>query len=98
MSRYRHVANKNAIFDGIVDIVAGEFEAPTLSGHWKAALCRRTISAHEALVRHPWATMLIVSRVDVAPAMPHCVDVAIGCLREAGFAQRAHSKAAAVAH
>ena len=88
MSRYRHVANKNAIFDGIVDIVAGEFEAPTLSGHWKAALCRRTISAHEALVRHPWATMLIVSRVDVA----------IGCLREAGFAQRAHSKAAAVAN
>ena len=85
MSLYRHVANKDAILKGIVDIVAGEFEAPAVRGNWKAAMRRRTLSAHEALVRHPWATMLIVSRANVGPAMLHYVDATIGCLREAGF-------------
>jgi AcrR family transcriptional regulator len=85
MSLHRHVANNDAILDGIVDIVAGEFEAPALGGNWQAALRRRAIAAHEALVRHPWATMLIVSRANVGPAMLHYVDATIGCLREAGF-------------
>jgi AcrR family transcriptional regulator len=85
MSLYRHVANKDAILDGIVDIVAAEFEAPALGGNWKAAMRRRAIAAHEALVRHPWATMLVVSRANVGPAMLHYVDATIGCLREAGF-------------
>lgn len=85
MSLYRHVANKDAILDGIVDIVAGEFEAPALGGNWKAAMRRRAIAAHVALVRHPWATMLVVSRANVGPAMLRYVDASIGCLREAGF-------------
>jgi AcrR family transcriptional regulator len=85
MSLYRHVANKDAILDGIVDIVAGEFEPPAVGGHWQAAMRRRAVAAHAALVRHPWATMLIVSRANVGPAMLHYVDATIGCLREAGF-------------
>jgi AcrR family transcriptional regulator len=85
MSLYRHVANKDAILDGIVDIVAAEFEAPRLRGNWKTAMRRRSISAHLALMRHPWATMLVVSRANVGPAMLRYVDATIGCLREAGF-------------
>ena len=85
MALYRHVANKDAILDGIVDIVAGEFEVPGIGGNWKASMRRRSISAHQALVRHPWATMLIVSRVNVGPAMLRYVDATIGCLVEAGF-------------
>jgi AcrR family transcriptional regulator len=85
MSLYKHVANKDAVLDGIVDIVASEIEAPTLEGDWKASMRRRAISAHEVLLRHPWATMLIVSRPNVGPAMLRYVDATIGCLREAGF-------------
>ena len=85
MSLYRHVANRDAILDGIVDIVAAEFEAPPPGGPWKAAMRGRAIAAHAALMRHPWATMLIVSRVNIGPAMLHYVDATIGCLREAGF-------------
>jgi AcrR family transcriptional regulator len=85
MSLYRHVANRDAILDGIVDIVAGEFEVPSVGGHWKASMRKRAISAHQALVRHPWATMLIVSRANVGPAMLRYVDATIGCLVEAGF-------------
>ena len=85
MSLYRHVANKEDILDGIVDIVASEFKGPALNGNWKTAMRRRSISAHEALVRHPWATMLVVSRANVGPSMLRYVDATIGCLREAGF-------------
>ena len=85
MSLYNHVANKDEVLDGIVDIVAGEIHAPQKGGLWKKAMQRRATSAHEVLLRHPWATQLIVSRVNVGPAMLRYVDATIGCLREAGF-------------
>lgn len=85
MSLYKHAANKDDILDGIVDLVAGEIELPTLGGDWKAAMRRRAISAHEVLLRHPWAALLFVSRANVGPAMLRYVDATIGCLREAGF-------------
>jgi AcrR family transcriptional regulator len=85
MSLYKHVANKDAILDGIVDLVAAEMEAPATGGDWKAEMRKRAQSMHAVLMRHPWATMLIVSRVNVGPAMLRYVDATIGCLREAGF-------------
>ena len=85
MSLYKHVANKDEILDGIVDIVAGEIELPAIGGDWKMAMRRRAVSAHAVLLRHPWATSLIVSRANVGPAMLRYVDQTIGCLREAGF-------------
>jgi AcrR family transcriptional regulator len=85
MSLYRHAANKDDILDGIVDLVASEIELPALGGDWKVAMRRRATSAHEVLLRHPWATLLIVSRANVGPGMLRYVDATIGCLREAGF-------------
>lgn len=85
MSLYKHVANKDAILDGIVDLVAAEMEAPATGADWKAEMRRRAQSMHAVLMRHPWATMLIVSRVNAGPAMLRYVDATIGCLREAGF-------------
>ena len=85
MSLYNHVKNKDDIIDGIVDIVAGEIEVPEVGTDWKAAIRRRANSAHDILLRHPWATMEIVSRVNVGPAMLRYVNATIGCLREAGF-------------
>ena len=85
MSLYKHVTRKDDILDGIVDLVAGEIELPAVGADWKRAMRRRAISAHEVLMRHPWATMLIVSRANVGPAMLRYVDRTIGCLREAGF-------------
>jgi len=88
MSLYKHTANKDDILDGIVDLVASEIELPAIGGDWKMAMRRRATSAHEVLLRHPWATMLIVSRPNVGPAMLRYVDATIGCLREAGFSYR----------
>lgn len=85
MSLYRHVNNKDDVLDGVVEIVASEIEVPTLGGDWKESMRRRATSAHSVLMRHPWATLLIVSRPNVGPAMLRYVDATIGCLREAGF-------------
>ena len=85
MSLYKHVANKDEILDGIVDLVASEIEVPAFGGDWKTSMRRRAISAHTVLMRHPWATMLIVSRANVGVAMLRYVDATIGCLRQAGF-------------
>jgi AcrR family transcriptional regulator len=85
MSLYNHVANKDDILDGIVDIVGSEIEVPNLGIDWKTAMRRRATSAHEVLVRHPWATLTIMSRVNVGPAMLRYVDATLGCLCEAGF-------------
>nr|WP_240518843.1 TetR/AcrR family transcriptional regulator C-terminal domain-containing protein [Leptolyngbya sp. BC1307] len=85
MSLYNHVANKDDIIDGIVDIVVSEIKVPDLSIDWKTAMRQRATSAHEVLLRHPWATMPLVSRINVGPAMLRYVDTTLGCLLEAGF-------------
>ncbi len=85
MSLYNHVANKDDVLDGITDLAVGEIEVPALGGDWKTAMRRRATSAHEVLLRHPWASLLIASRVNIGPAMLRYVDATIGCLHEAGF-------------
>jgi AcrR family transcriptional regulator len=85
MSLYNHVVNKDDILDGIVDLAIGEIEVPDLSADWKDAMRRRSISAHEMLLRHPWAAIVIMSRVNVGSANLRYVDATIGCLVNAGF-------------
>ena len=85
MSLYNHVANKDDILDSIVDMVVGEIQIPSLHDDWKTAMRRRANSAHLVLLRHPWATLALVSRANAGPAMLRYVDATIGCLREAGF-------------
>ncbi len=85
MSLYNHIKNKDDLIDGIVDIVVGEIEVPDFKLDWKTAMRRRAISAHEVLLDHPWATMPIVSRINVGSAMLRYVDATLGCLHEAGF-------------
>ena len=88
MSLYNHVSDKEDILDGIIDIVAGEIELPIIGGDWQEAMRQRATSAREVLLRHPWAAMLMMSRINIGPAMLCYVDATIGCLREAGFSYK----------
>jgi AcrR family transcriptional regulator len=85
MSLYHHVANKDDILDGIVDVVFAEIDLPTGEAGWRAAMRRRAISAREALRRHPWATGLMESRSTPGPANIRHHDAVLGVLRNAGF-------------
>ena len=89
MSLYNHVANKEDILDGIVDIVFGEIEIPSPGdADWRTAMRRRAISAREALSRHRWAVDLMESRMNPGPANLRHHNAVMGCLREAGFSFR----------
>ena len=93
MSLYHHVANKDEILDGMVDLVFSEVDLPTSGADWKAAMRQRAISAREALLRHPWAIGLLDSRRHPGPATLRHHDAVIGSLRTAGFsiAMAAHA-------
>jgi AcrR family transcriptional regulator len=85
MSLYRHVANKDDVLDGILDLVLGETEPPTAPGKWDAAIRTSAVSVGAALRRHPWATALLMSPARIRPARLRYMDSLLGRLREAGF-------------
>ena len=85
MSLYNHVANKDDILDGIVDLVFGEIALPSGRADWKTAMRKRAISARDALLRHPWATSLMQSRTRPGPATLRHHDSVLASLRTAGF-------------
>ena len=85
MSLYNHVANKDDVLDGILDLVLAESEPPSPDGDWAAAIRSSAISVHEALRRHPWACTLLMSPGHARPARVQYMDVLLGRLREAGF-------------
>ncbi|MEU8523030.1 TetR/AcrR family transcriptional regulator [Streptomyces sp. NBC_01216] len=85
MSLYHHVANKEAILDGMVDVVFGEVELPADALDWKTAMRRRAVSLRDALTRHSWAIGLMDSRTDPGPRTLRHHDAVIGSLRSGGF-------------
>jgi len=85
MAPYKHVANKEDLLDGMVDIVFGEVEFPSSGADWKAAMRQRAISMREALSRHRWAIGLMESRMQPGPANLRHHNAVMKCLREAGF-------------
>ena len=85
MTLYYYFANKDEILNGAVDLVVGEFNLPPPGAKWKAALRKTALSAHEVLMRHPWAASAMLSATGASPARWRYMDALLGCLREAGF-------------
>jgi hypothetical protein len=85
MSLYNHVAGKDDILDGIVDLVFSEIDLPSGVADWKTAMHQRAVSARDALTRHPWAPSLMQARTKPGPATLRHHNSVIGTLRTAGF-------------
>jgi len=92
MSLYYHVPNKEAILDGIVELVFTEierevrsFEVPETDAAWQAALRARILGARRVMLRHPWAPALLDSRSGLAPTTARYVDSIVGTLRSGGL-------------
>jgi len=84
MSLYNHVANKDDVLDGILDLVLAEMEPPDTGGGLPA-IRDAALSAHEALRRHPWAAGLLMTPTRVRPGRLEFMDALLGALRTAGF-------------
>jgi AcrR family transcriptional regulator len=85
MSLYNHVANKDDLLDGMVDLVFDEIGLPRCGADWTTVMRQRALAARAVLARHPWAIGLLESRSTPGPATLRHHDAVLGCLREAGF-------------
>ena len=84
MSLYNHVANKDDLLDGIVELVASEIELPSDAVDWKEGLRQTAISSHEVFLRHRWACSLMM-RPRASPARMRWMEAVLRTLRQAGF-------------
>ncbi len=85
MSLYKHVASKDEILDGMVELVIGAIEVPSDGADWKEAVRQRAASARQVLSRHSWAIGLLEARGSTGPTALGYLDAIIGTLRSAGF-------------
>lgn len=85
MTIYHHVANKDAIIDGMVDYVFTEIDQPPTDTDWRSAMLVRCHSMRQVLAEHPWAAPLMESRRSPGPATLAHHDAVLGCFRSAGF-------------
>jgi AcrR family transcriptional regulator len=89
MALYKHVANKNELLDGMIDVVIGEIDPPADGADWKTAVRLRVLSARRMLLRHPWAPGVIESRMKARAtptlAVMEYLDSMIGIFRAGGF-------------
>ena len=85
MSLYNHVANKDDLLDGMIDVVFGEIDLPAGDADWQTAMRQRAISVRAVLSRHRWAIGLMESRTTPGPANLRHHDAVLGTLRNAGF-------------
>lgn len=92
MSLYHHVANKEAVLDGIAEVVVGEVQAavgaadlPDAADDWQAALRARILTARSVMLRHPWAPRILETRSEMNPTIIAWFDQVLGVLVEGGF-------------
>jgi AcrR family transcriptional regulator len=92
MSLYYHVANKNALLDGVVEIIMGEIEqavsrtdAPPPEEDWQTAMRLRILAARTVMLRHRWAPGVFETRSTANPTVMRYFDGVVGLFRRGGF-------------
>jgi len=92
MSLYYHVANKEEVFDGMVDVVVGEInevvtriDPPAGEADWKPVVRRTILSAREVLLMHPWAPEVLETRSNLSEPTLRYFDSLCGLFRGADF-------------
>jgi AcrR family transcriptional regulator len=85
MSLYKHVADKDAVLDGLVDLVVREIGMPLGAADWRTVMRHHAIATRQACLRHRWAAALMESRGAQSPTRMHYADAILGALRSAGF-------------
>jgi AcrR family transcriptional regulator len=86
MSLYRHVPNKEALLDGIVELIVLEIDVPSWpDGDWKEATRHILRSYRRAAHAHPNAFPLVTMRPLNTPEALRRLDVTFEIFRRAGF-------------
>ena len=92
MSLYYHVANKEAVLDGVVEALVheiaesqGGFTVPEKVTDWKTEVRDRILAARVVMLRHPWAPSVFETRTRMSPSVVMYFETLLGIMREGGF-------------
>ncbi len=91
MSLYYHVANKEQLLDGMVEIIIDEIQADCggfsvpKDVHWKTAMRHRILTARSVMLRHPWAPGILETRTNMNPGLVMYFNTLLGIMIEGGF-------------
>ncbi len=88
MSIYRHFENKDALLDGVADMLWGEVELPGRETGWEALLRSIATSLRALAHAHPHAYALLCNNQIMPLAMLRLCDVTLEQLQRAGFEQK----------
>ncbi len=92
MSLYHHVSNKEALLDGMVEMLVvevetevGGFSVEPAVAEWVAVMRARILDARTVMLRHRWAPTLLESRSNMPAQLMRYFDSMLGIMVEAGF-------------
>jgi AcrR family transcriptional regulator len=85
MALYKHVAGKDELLDGMIDVVVAEIDPPIEGADWKTTIRERILSARRVLLRHPWASSVLESRGEPTPIVIGYMDSMMGVFLAGGF-------------
>lgn len=92
MSLYYHVANKEALLDGVVETLLheiedelGGFEVVEGEKNWKPIMRSRILTARKVMLRHPWAPAVIETRTQMPPTLLTYFEALLGVMVEGGL-------------
>jgi AcrR family transcriptional regulator len=92
MSLYYHVANKDAILDGITEQVVEEINQavaevppPGDPDEWNRVLREMILLARQVMLRHRWAPGVMETRTNLSPALLQYFESVLATMRAGGF-------------
>jgi AcrR family transcriptional regulator len=85
MALYRHVADKDALLDGLVELLLTEYPRPVAEGRWDERLVALADGIRATARRHPAVFPLLLTRPAVTPAARMVRDTVQAALREGGL-------------
>ena len=88
MALYRHVVDKEALLDEVLDLAMGEVEVPDPELGWAERLVALSAGLRAMAARHPTVIPLTFSRPGTTPAVRALVGVVEGALADAGVPER----------
>ena len=85
MALYRHVADKDALLDGLVELLLTEYPRTAAEGRWDERLVALADGIRATARRHPAVFPLLLTRPAVTPAARAARDAVQAALREGGL-------------
>ncbi|MGV8908028.1 MAG: TetR/AcrR family transcriptional regulator [Propionicimonas sp.] len=85
MALYKHVASKEDLLDGMLEVVVGRIRPGLVTGSWKQDVRARILGAREALLRYTWSRAVLESRNALTPPLLDHLDSLTGLFLAGGL-------------